>query len=137
MIAVDTSAMVAILLREAERDVLLARLREARSALISTVSVVEARMVVYGRRGAPGVVLLDDFLRLPGFEPVPVGHEEMEAASRAFVAYGKGTGHPASLNFGDIFSYALAKTRRLPLLFKGDDFSHTDIVSALHGDSDG
>ena len=55
----------------------------------------------------------------------------MDAAYAAFVAFGKGSGHPAGLNFGDVFSYALAKVRGLPLLFKGDDFSQTDIASAV------
>ena len=55
----------------------------------------------------------------------------MEAAWKAFIAFGKGSGHPAGLNFGDVFSYALAKVRRVPLLFKGNDFSQTDIVSAI------
>lgn len=99
--------------------------------LISTASVVEARMVVYGRLGMPGVVLLDDLLCLPAFEIVAPGPEQAEAAFRAFIAYGKGNGHPAALNFGDVFSYALAKTRRLPLLFKGEDFAQTDLAPAL------
>lgn len=131
MIVVDTSALVAIVLGEPERDALLARLRRSRRAFVSAASVVEARMVVFGRRGAAGVVLLDDLLRLPGFEIVPVGAADAQRAYEAFVAYGKGTGHPAGLNFGDVFAYAAAKARRLPLLFKGDDFSRTDIVSAL------
>ena len=73
------------------------------------------------------VVLLDDLLRLPMFELVPPGADEAASAYAAFIAYGKGSGHPAQLNFGDLFAYALAKARGLPLLFKGDDFSHTDI----------
>ena len=59
--------------------------------------------------------------------------KEMDAAYAAFVAYGRGSGHPAGLNFGDVFSYALAKVRGLPLLFKGQDFSQTDIANALNG----
>ncbi len=59
------------------------------------------------------------------------GPAETEAAYAAFVAFGKGSGHPASLNFGDVFSYALAKVRGLPLLYKGEDFAHTDIPGAL------
>jgi ribonuclease VapC len=84
-----------------------------------------------GRRGHRAVVMLDDLLRLPVFEVVPPGQAETDAAYAAFVAYGKGSGHPAALNFGDIFSYALAKVRDSPLLFKGDDFAQTDIVSAI------
>lgn len=88
-------------------------------------------MVVHGRRGQRAVVLVNDLIRLPLFELVAPGPAEMDAAYAAFVAFGKGSGHPASLNFGDVFSYALAKVRGLPLLFKGDDFSQTDIASAV------
>jgi ribonuclease VapC len=106
-------------------------IQQADKALISTVSALEARMVVHGRRGQRAVVLVDDLLRLPTFELVPPGVTEMDAAYAAFVAFGKGSGHPANLNFGDVFSYALAKVRGLPLLYKGNDFEHTDVVSAL------
>lgn len=131
MIAVDTSAIVAIVLGEPEREVFVATVQRADQALISTASVVETRMVVHGRRGERGVVLLDDLLRLPPFEIVPPGAAEMDAAYQAFVAYGKGSGHPAGLNFGDLFSYALAKVRGLPLLYKGEDFAQTDIAPAV------
>jgi len=130
MIAVDTSALVAIVFDEAERPAFLQVIQRASKALISIVSVVEARVVVYGRRGQRGIVIVDDVLRLPMFEIVPPAAAELEAAYAAFVAYGKGSGHPANLNFGDLFSYALAKVRGLPLLFKGNDFSQTDIQSA-------
>ncbi|MEK7862987.1 MAG: type II toxin-antitoxin system VapC family toxin, partial [Chloroflexota bacterium] len=82
------------------------------------------------RRGQRAVVLVNDLLRLPMFEVVAPGAAEMDAAYAAFVAFGKGSGHPAALNFGDLFSYALAKVRGLPLLFKGSDFSQTDIARA-------
>ena len=130
MIAVDTSAIVAIVFGEAERTAFRQVLQRASKALISTVSVVEARLVIYARRGPRGIVIADDVLRLPVFEIVPPGRDEMDAAYAAFVAYGRGSGHPANLNFGDLFSYALAKVRGLPLLFKGEDFSRTDIQSA-------
>lgn len=131
MIAVDTSALVAIAFAEPEREAFLQAIKIADKALISTVSAVETRMVVHGRRGQRAVILMDDLLRLPMFELVAPGAPEMDAAYAAFVAYGKGSGHPAGLNFGDVFSYALAKVRGLPLLYKGDDFAHTDIASAL------
>ncbi len=130
MIVIDTSAIVAIALDEPERAGFLRVIESAERALISTVSVVEARMVVHGRRGQRAVVLLDDLLRLPPFEMVPAGVAELDAAYAAFVAFGKGSGHPAGLNFGDVFSYALAKVRGLPLLFKGEDFSKTDLRCA-------
>ncbi len=131
MIAVDTSALMAIVLDESDARIYRARLKAASRAVISSVSVVEARMVAYGRRGPRAVVLLDDLLRLPGFEIVSPTEADVAAAFAAFVAFGKGSGHPAGLNFGDVFAYALAKTRRLPLLFKGNDFSETDLGSAL------
>ena len=131
MIVIDTSAVVALVFAEPERDAIARAIQQADMVLISTVSVVEARMVVQGRRGQRAVVLLDDLLRLPMFEMVPPGVAETDAAYAAFVAFGKGSGHPAGLNFGGVFSYALAKVRGLPLLFKGDDFSQTDLVDAL------
>jgi ribonuclease VapC len=131
MIVVDTSALVAIAFAEPERAAFMEAIKTAGRALVSTVSVVETRMVVHGRRGQRAVILMDDFLRLPMFELVAPSPSEMDAAYAAFVAYGKGSGHPAGLNFGDVFSYALAKVRGVPLLYKGNDFAHTDIASAL------
>jgi ribonuclease VapC len=131
MIAVDTSALIAIAFAEPEREAYLQAIKIADKVLISTVSVVEARMVIHGRRGQRAVILMDDLLRLPMFELVAPSVPEMDAAYAAFVAYGKGSGHPAGLNFGDVFSYALAKVRGLPLLYKGEDFAQTDIASAL------
>jgi ribonuclease VapC len=131
VIVVDTSAVVAMAFGEPERDAFVRAIQQARKALISTVSALEARMVVHGRRGQRAVVLVDDFLRLPEFELVAPGVAEMDAAYAAFVAFGKGSGHPAGLNFGDVFSYALAKVRGLPLLYKGGDFAQTDVESAM------
>lgn len=131
MIVADTSAIVAIAFAEPERDAFLRTIRQADKTLLSTVSAVEARMVAHGRRGQRAVVLLEDFFRLPAFEIVPPGSSEMAAAYAAFVAFGRESGHPAALNFGDVFSYALAKVRGLPLLFKGNDFNQTDIAVAL------
>ena len=130
MIVADTSALVAIVFAEPERQAFLEAVRRARRVLVSTPSVLETRMVVHGRKGERAVLLLDDLLRLPTFEHVPPGVAEIQAAYAAFVAYGKGSGHPAGLSFGDVFSYALAKVRNLPLLFKGDDFAQTDIAAA-------
>jgi ribonuclease VapC len=131
MIVVDTSAIVAIALGEPERQQFVSIIERAEKAFVSTVSVVEARMVVHGRRGQRGVVLLNDLLRLPNFELIAPDISEADTAYAAFVTYGRGSGHPASLNFGDVFSYALAKERGLPLLYKGADFAQTDIVSAV------
>ena len=133
MIVADTSAIIAIVFAEPEREAFLKAIESAQRTLISSVSAVEARMVVHGRRGQRAVVLLDDLLRSPLFEIVPPGPAETDAAYAAFVIFGKGSGHAAGLNFGDIFSYALAKVRGLPLLYKGSDFSETDIASAVGG----
>ena len=130
MIAVVTSALVAIVFSEAEREPFLTIIEHCGKALISTASVVEARMVVHGRRGERAVVLLDDMLRLLPFEMGSPGLAEMEAAYAAFIAFGKGSGHKAGLDFGDVFSYALAKIRGLPLLYEGGDFAQTDLRSA-------
>ena len=137
LIVVDTSALVAIVFREPEREIFVRVIEAADKALISSVSVLEARMVVHGRRGQRAVVLLDSLLRLPMFEIVAAEPSETEAAYAAFVVFGKGSGHPAGLNFGDLFSYALAKARGAPLLYKGGDFVHTDLVSALDLGADG
>ncbi len=133
MIVVDTSAIVAIAFGEPERDAFVRIIEPTDTALISTVAVVEARMVVQGRRGQRAVALVDDLLRLPVFQMSPPGVGEADAAFAAFIVFGKGSGHPAGLNFGDLFSYALAKVRGLPLLYKGDDFARTDVISALAG----
>jgi ribonuclease VapC len=130
MIAVDTSAIVAIVFDEVERDTFKQAIRRAEKALISPASVLETRMVVYSRRGPRAVALVDDLFGLPVFTLVPPTAADVDAAYAAFVAFGKGSGHPAGLNFGDVFSYALAKVRGVPLLFKGDDFTHTDITPA-------
>ncbi len=130
--AIDRLASEALAAAGAGRmAALLQAIQRAGKTLISTVSVVEARMAVHGRRGERAVVLLDDLLRLPEFEMVAPGIAEMDAAYAAFVAFGHGSLHPAALNFGDVFSYALAKVRGLPLLYKGRNFAHTDLPSAL------
>jgi ribonuclease VapC len=133
---IDTSALVAIAFAEPEREVFLSLILQPERILISTPTLLETRMVVHGRRGERAVVLLDDLLRLPMFESIPPGEAESSAAYAAFVAYGKGSGHPAGLNFGDVFSYALAKVRGLPLLYKGEDFAQTDIEAVWRPPTD-
>jgi ribonuclease VapC len=134
VIAIDTSAIAAIAFDEAERGAFVDIVKRADRVLVSAPTVLEARMVVFGRRGARALVLLDDLVRLPSFEIVPLGEVELAAAWGAFVVYGKGSGHPAGLNYGDVFSYAVAKVRGVPLLFKGEDFVHTDIEAAWRPD---
>ena len=83
-----------------ERDTFLTIIRDSPKALISTVSVVETKMVLFGRRGLRAVVMLDDLMGLRRFEITPPSVEDMDAAYAAFLAFGKGSGHPAALNFG-------------------------------------
>lgn len=131
MIVVDTSALIAIVFNEPERRTFLDIIERQERTLVSTVNLVEARLVVHSRRGQRGMLMFDDLVRLHSIESVAPGPDEAAAAYAAFVAFGKGNRHPAGLNFGDLFSYALAKVRGLPLLFKGDDFGHTDIARAF------
>ena len=131
MIAVDTSALLAIMFQEPERESYLEAIQRADKAILSTVTLVEARVVIHGRRGRVVVQLLDEFLEAPVFELAPPGPLETELAYAAFAKFGKGSGHPAKLNLGDLFSYALAKSRDVPLLYKGNDFAATDIASAV------
>ena len=130
-IAIDTSALVAIAFDEPECEAFEGAIVTADQVLVSTVTVVEARMVIHGRKGPAGLATLDAIIGSRKFEIVPPGHDEIDIAHAAFVAYGKGGGHRAQLNFGDLFSYALAKSRGAPLLYKGDDFVHTDIAAAV------
>ncbi len=130
MIVIDTSALVAIAFGEPEREPFLRIIAATPRVLVSVPTALETRMVVHGRRGQRAVILLDDLLRQPPFELIAPGEAELNAGYAAFVAYGKGSGHPAGLNYGDVFSYALAKVRNLPLLYNGEDFSQTDIAAA-------
>jgi ribonuclease VapC len=131
VIAVDTSALLAIVLQEAGEARFRGCLKASSKALVSAATVLEARMVTWGRLGARGVALLDAILSEPAVEIVPVDAASAEAAFSAFQAYGRGSGHAANLNYGDLFAYALAKQRRCPLLWKGDDFGESDVSSAL------
>ncbi|MBS0151156.1 MAG: type II toxin-antitoxin system VapC family toxin [Nitrospira sp.] len=132
MIVIDTSAVVAILRDEAERRTFNEAIEEAKRCLVSAVSFVEASMVMEGRMGYDGLRDFDLFILKAGIEIVPVDVEQASIARGAFRKFGKGR-HAANLNFGDCFSYALAKVMDAALLFKGHDFSRTDIESAVKG----
>jgi ribonuclease VapC len=112
VIVAGTSAIVAIAFAEPERDAFLRTIRQADKTLLSTVSAVEASVVVHGRRGQRAVVLLDDFPRLPAFEMVPPGSSELAAAYAAFVAFGRFSGHPAALNFRRCVQLCTRKSAR-------------------------
>ena len=131
MIAVDTSALLAILLGEPERAQCQAALDAADQAVMSAGSLIEARIVARGKGGDPMVALLDALIEQAGIAIMPVNEEQAKIAHAGFIQYGKGNGHPAQLNFGDLFAYALAKSNNAPLLFKGDDFAATDVAAAM------
>jgi ribonuclease VapC len=126
---VDTSAVLAILLDEAERIEFVSLLEQAPRRLISTVSVLEAAMVLEGRKGEDAGSDLDLFLQRASIETVAFDEEQLRAARTAFRRFGKGR-HTAGLNFGDCAAYALARWSGEPLLFKGTDFAATDIARA-------
>jgi ribonuclease VapC len=122
----DTSAVLAILQNEPERRKFNEAIDAAETRSLSTASFVECSMIVESRYGADGVRDLDLFIAKAQISLVAVDEEQANLARRAFRKYGKGR-HPASFNFGDCFSYALSKALQGPLLFKGNDFSQTDV----------
>ncbi len=126
---VDTSAVLAILLQEADARRYAEAIRTASRSRMSVANVLEASIVVESRGGAAAGRELDIFLNRAGMELVPVTTEHVDSARHAWRRFGKGN-HPASLNFGDCFAYALADVSGESLLFKGDDFSQTDIRAA-------
>jgi ribonuclease VapC len=128
VIVVDTSALFAIAADESECAAFVDVLDSERG-LISAVTYVETVMVLTGRSRRLASARVDDLMKMSGIEIVPVDRNLAAAAVNAFDRYGKGR-HPARLNLSDCFAYGLAKSRNLPLLFKGDDFSKTDIEPA-------
>jgi ribonuclease VapC len=126
---IDTSAIVAIALDEPEAVAFERRIADDATRLISAATLLEATMVIETRFGEAGGAELDLWLHKASIEIVPVEAEHADQARRAWRRYGKGR-HPAGLNFGDCFSYALASLTQEPLLFKGQDFSRTDIRAA-------
>jgi len=128
---IDSSAVLAILLQEPDAPLFAAAIEAEPAPLISAATVVEAGVVLLARHSAAAREDLADFLSESGVQVEPVSREQAELALDAFQRYGKGRGHPAQLNFGDCFSYALAKATAEPLLFKGDHFSRTDVSAVF------
>lgn len=128
---VDTSALVAIHEREADGRVLRELLRTADPARISAGTLLESQIVLDRRQSTSRSRLLDKMVITFALEIVPVDTEQVIVARAAYRDFGRGSGHPANLNFGDCFSYALATVTGEPLLYKGNDFGHTDVRSAL------
>ena len=137
MMFVDASAIVAILTREPEADALADALEGADAAITSPIAIFEAALGICRKRhGSVAEAHGDvrDFLRTAGIRTVAVTEADTAAALDAFSRYGKGQGHPARLNLGDCFAYAVARTHHGALLFKGDDFGKTDIgIAAADG----
>jgi ribonuclease VapC len=127
LIAVDTSALMAILLDEPEAEACIALLSGPDDLVISAGTVAEALIVARHRGVGPEMARLLDGL---GFDVVPVTAAAAGRIAAAYALWGKGI-HPAGLNFGDCFAYEVAQDRACPLLYIGQDFSRTDIASAL------
>ena len=128
---VDTSAFVAILNNEQDALCFMKMLNDAISLVVSAATLHEAFCVVRRSDIRDGPKRLQRMIELTELEIAPFDDIQLEVSRTAYSLYGRGTGHPANLNMGDCFSYALAKSRKLPLLFKGEDFIHTDVRPAL------
>ena len=127
---VDSSALLAVLNREADAGRYEAALLAAPPCRMSVANVLEAAIAVESRGGAAAGREFDAFLEQAGIQATPVDTEQLASAHRAWRRFGKGR-HPAGLNFGDCFAYALAEATGEPLLYKGEDFSQTDIPAAM------
>jgi ribonuclease VapC len=131
-VIIETSALIAVLRAEAGSDVLKKAMYESETELrLSAASLLEAAIVTDASRDPVLSRELDDLVDALGIIIEPVTEHQARIAREAYRDYGKGSGHPARLNFGDCFAYALARDRGEPLLYKGSDFAHTDIRSAL------
>jgi ribonuclease VapC len=131
---VDSSAVLAILLAEEDAAVYAAAIESADECRMSAVSWLETAIRI-DLGGSPiASNAFDDFMREAGMVVEPVDLDQVQVARGAYRAYGKGTAHPARLNFGDCFAYALAKLASEPLLFKGSDFAQTDLAPAIPGE---
>jgi ribonuclease VapC len=128
---IDTSALFAIELHEPERQAFGRAIMEARIRLLSAATAVEFVTAIAGRvSGIDAIATLDALAHRLEIEIVPVDHAQWRQAANALIRFGRGR-HPARLNFGDSFAYALSKVTGEPLLYKGDDFARTDIVAAV------
>ncbi len=126
----DTSALLALLLDEPEAEDFRAALEEDPTRLVSAGTLLETALIIEARKGEAGGRELDNLLRAADVVVVPVDAGHVSEARRAFRRFGK-VRHPAGLDFGGLFAYALARTAGEPLLFKGDDFARTDVSRVL------
>jgi ribonuclease VapC len=130
-VILDSSAIVAIVTEETEHPRFARRLSSSTDNRISAATYLETSIVVDARRSPLLSGRLDELLATHSVVVEPVTASQAGIARQAYRDYGRGSGHPANLNFGDCFAYALARDLGEPLLYKGDDFAHTDIRSAL------
>ncbi len=127
---IDTSSLVAVLLGEPEAPRIAQAIDAGSPRLLSAASLLEASIVIESRKGEVGGRELDLLLYRAAIEVIAVDHDQAEIARVAWRRFGKGR-HPAALNYGDCFAYALAKSRGLPLLYCGNDFANTDIPRVM------
>jgi len=130
-VIVDTSALIAILRDEPEAPACAKAIEDASRRRISAANFVEAAIVIDASRDPVASRRFEDLVREARLAVEPVTEAQARIARDAYRDFGKGSGHPARLNFGDCFAYALARATGEPLLFKGNDFAHTDIAPAL------
>ena len=128
---VDSSALIAILRNEPEAQAFSETIEKTQSVRISAGTLFEASMVADKFRDPKVSARFDEIVELSRMVIEPDTADHARIARKAYQDYGKGSGHPANLNFGDCFSYALAREKREPILYKGDDFVHTDLRSAM------
>ena len=126
----DTSALLALLLDDAEAETFRIAVEEDATRLVSAVTLLETAIVIEARKGEAGGRELDLLVHRADIATVAVDSAHVSEARRAYRRFGKGH-HPAGLNFGDVFAYALARITGEPLLFKGEDFARTDIARVL------
>lgn len=129
--AVDSSAIMSILDNRSSAAAFKAALKQSKALFMSTGTLVELSQLIIGRKGPEGPPVLDSFLASYSIEIVSVDKAAVEYARYGFIHYGKGRNKAADLNYGDLFSYALAKSRGIPLYFEGNDFPNTDITGAM------
>ena len=127
---VDTSVLVAILLNEPDAPVFARILDTVEVPRLSAAGYVELCIVIDARRDPALSLRVDELIGASGLVIEPVTADQARIAREAYRLFGRGNGHPARLNYGDCFAYALAKSLGEPLLFKGDDFIHTDVAAA-------
>ena len=133
---IDTSALIAILLHEPEGAPLARAIAAAPRRLLSALSLLEAGIVIEAKKGEEGARQLDLLIHRAGIEVVAMNGEQAELARTAWRRYGKGR-HPAGLNLGDCCAYALSRHSGEPLLFRGEDFPHTDVTAVAWQGRDG